>query len=278
MKFNDLMDKYPSPFFVIEPIYNELGKMDNFRYIFVNEAFARFVGKSKKELFHNDFISVFGNIGEIDWMKFFEYVVEKKGFIAEARFTSVLNRTIVIESFYMGPKLCANFIRDYFTNPNEQYVSNMAAADILRKANYDYMTNFYNVSYLNENEELIQSSKNIGLVFMDINGLKKINDEEGNQAGDKAILDFSNYIRKKFAGGDFFRLGGDDFLIIIMGLDDNKFAELCNNVVNELNESNFGTIGFKFYEDIPNLTEAIGEVKDLMFVHKKQMRKINGKK
>lgn len=278
MRFNDLMDKYPSPFFVIEPIYNEKGEMINFRYIFVNEAFARFVGKSKKELLHNDFISVFGNVFEIDWMRFFSIVVEKKGFIAEARFTSVLNRTVVIESFYMSPKLCANFIRDYYTNPVDQIVPNRTTFDILRRANYDYMTNFYNISYLKDNETLIQNSRNIGLVFMDINGLKKVNDEQGNKAGDKLIFDFTNYIRTSFVGGDFFRLGGDDFLVIIMGLDEVKFEELCNKVLNELNESKVGAIGFKFFEEISNLSEAVGEVNDRMHEHKKQMRKMNGKK
>ena len=37
MKFNELLDNYPVPFFVIEPIYNEKGEMYNFKYRFINE-------------------------------------------------------------------------------------------------------------------------------------------------------------------------------------------------------------------------------------------------
>ena len=103
MKFDELLDNYPTPFFVIKPIYNEKEEMINFSYVFINEAFARFLGKTKSEMIHNDFVSLFGNDYEKDWMDFFNSVIKSKSYTAETRFSSVISRTIVIESFYIRP-------------------------------------------------------------------------------------------------------------------------------------------------------------------------------
>ena len=195
MEKSDLFDNYPSPFFVIEPIYNKDGSMVNFRYKFVNESFARFLGKSKDELLEHDFVSVFGNNYEIDWMNFFNNVIKTKGFVAETRFTSVISRTVVIESFYINPGLCASFIKDYYSSPNGDSIDgNRSNIDVLFKAYHDYMTNFYNETYLKENRKLIEKVRNVGLIFLDINNLRKTNNEKGHRAGDQLILDFSKEI------------------------------------------------------------------------------------
>ncbi len=278
MKFDELMDNYPSPFFVIDPIHDETGKMVDFRYKFINEAFARFLGKSKKELLHNTFVSVFGNDYEENWMDFFDKVVKKKNYISETRFTSVISRTVVIESFYIQPHYCANFIREYFSTNDGSSANNSLNKSSLKKAHYDYMTNFYNINYLNEHMDLIQNSNNIGLIYLDINNLKKTNNEEGHRAGDRLILKFTNFLRNNFIGNDFFRLGGDEFLVIVMGLDSKKFDQLCGSTKEELEINKLAAIGYKFYDRINNLEEGIKEVSELMEAHKKKMKRKAAKK
>ncbi len=278
MEKSDLFDNYPSPFFVIEPIYNENGSMVNFRYKFVNESFARFLGKSKDELLGHDFVSVFGNNYEIDWMNFFNNVIKTKGFVAETRFTSVISRTVVIESFYINPGLCASFIKDYYSSSNGDSIDgNRSNIDVLFKAYHDYMTNFYNETYLKENRGLIEKVRNVGLVFLDINNLRKTNNEKGHRAGDQLILDFSKEIRNNFKGHDYFRLGGDEFLVITMGLGEKDFVNQCENVKKRFKEMDIATLGYKFYETIENLSLAVLEVSDLM-KKEKMLRKNNDKK
>lgn len=278
MKFDELLDNYPAPFFVIKPIYGENGGMIDFRYEFINDAFARFLGKTKNELLHNTFVSVFGNNYDKDWMLFFDRVVKNKTFLSETRFTGVISRTVVIESFCIKPDLCASFIRDYFATNNGDSANNRVNTDVLRKAYYDYMTNFYNINYLNEHKNLIVNSKNIGLVYLDINNLKKTNNEEGHRAGDRLILKFTNFIRNNFSGNDFFRLGGDEFLVIVMGLNEKQFEELCLDVKAELDSSDLASIGYSFYENISDVSECIKDVGLKMEIHKKEMRKRNAKK
>lgn len=277
MEKSNLFDNYPSPFFVIEPIYDEKDAMVNFRYKFVNESFARFLGKSKDELLGHDFVSVFGNDYKIDWMNFFNNVIKTKGFVAETRFTSVISRTVVIESFYINPGLCASFIKDYYSSSNGDLIDgNRSNIDVLYKAYHDYMTNFYNETYLKENRELIEKISNVGLIYLDINNLRKVNNEKGHRAGDQLILEFSKDLRNSFKGHDYFRLGGDEFLVISMGLNEKQFIDECEKTKKHFKELDLATLGYKFYKTIDNLSQAVKEVSDLMKEEKK-LRKNNDK-
>lgn len=59
---------------------------------------------------------------------------------------------------------------------------------------------------------------NIVIVAMDINGLKKVNDEIGHAAGDEIIKGAADVIRQAFGScGECFRVGGDEFMAVIDG-------------------------------------------------------------
>lgn len=84
----------------------------------------------------------------------------------------------------------------------------------------DAMTNLYNrFGYMRAGYEIYEKSKMNGfpliVMFMDMNGLKKINDEYGHSAGDNALTMFAEVL-KQVAGEDklAIRYGGDEFLII----------------------------------------------------------------
>lgn len=57
---------------------------------------------------------------------------------------------------------------------------------------------------------------NIVLIFMDLNGLKKVNDTYGHNAGDEMIIASSRCIRNTFMDMGFsYRIGGDEFCVLI---------------------------------------------------------------
>ncbi len=59
----------------------------------------------------------------------------------------------------------------------------------------------------------------IALLYADLNGLKKINDGLGHEAGDRAIADTARVLRAVFRGGDLVaRLGGDEFAALLPNL------------------------------------------------------------
>lgn len=90
-------------------------------------------------------------------------------------------------------------------------------------ANTDSMTGVRNKHAYSEQEKYINSQIEAGeidklaVVVGDINGLKYVNDNFGHAAGDQLIKDASALICGQFSHGAVFRVGGDEFTIILQG-------------------------------------------------------------
>lgn len=70
------------------------------------------------------------------------------------------------------------------------------------------------------------------LVFADIDGLKPLNDRRGHEAGDEALRDFADRVRKTIRKNDVFaRIGGDEF-VIFLSVGDIKSAEIVAQRLN----------------------------------------------
>ena len=67
--------------------------------------------------------------------------------------------------------------------------------------------------------------KNLGVVFIDLNGLKKINDQKGHSAGDKLLIRASSIIKAVYSDDHIFRAGGDEFVIFCPNTTEEIIAE-----------------------------------------------------
>lgn len=74
-------------------------------------------------------------------------------------------------------------------------------------------------AYLEKLEALVKNGNgSLGIVFLDINNLKQVNDHIGHDAGDKLICLAADLIRATFGKeGDAYRIGGDEFCVLIEG-------------------------------------------------------------
>ncbi|NLY85451.1 MAG: GGDEF domain-containing protein [Tissierellia bacterium] len=84
---------------------------------------------------------------------------------------------------------------------------------------YDGLTKVYNRrSGIPKLSRMISSHdgyKVFSLCYIDINGLKKVNDELGHKYGDDLILTVVKVVKRNIREDDFvIRLGGDEFLIV----------------------------------------------------------------
>lgn len=62
--------------------------------------------------------------------------------------------------------------------------------------------------------------KRLSLCFVDINGLKDVNDQLGHKFGDELIFSIAECIRQEIREEDFIiRMGGDEFLVVLNGID-----------------------------------------------------------
>ncbi len=89
-------------------------------------------------------------------------------------------------------------------------------------ANMDSLTEFFNRNYLEKNigtyyENSKKFDQPLGIMLIDINGLKRINDLFGHQYGDQLIQQAAKIIRSSLRETDIrIRLGGDEFLIVVL--------------------------------------------------------------
>lgn len=145
-------------------------------------------------------------------------------------------------------------------------------------ANTDELTGLYNRRGLFDfGKTTLQFAKAMNqtglIIYCDMDGLKKINDTFGHEAGDRAIIAESIILKGNFRSNDIIaRIGGDEFVIISPGMKEEAFERIQKNIQNdcnmwtEKNESPFTlsiSMGFvKFpsdkvgYQITPLLSEA----------------------
>ena len=91
------------------------------------------------------------------------------------------------------------------------------------------------------------------IIFMDLNGLKKVNDQLGHESGDAMLVRFSEALRKCFRDGDIVgRLGGDEFCIFAK-IDANECRMLLQRLQQALDVNDDKTAS-------PGLSASIGIV------------------
>lgn len=77
-----------------------------------------------------------------------------------------------------------------------------------------------------------------GIVMLDINGLKQINDTFGHDFGDMIIISACRLICKTFSHSPVYRIGGDEFVVILEGGDYENRAQLLENLEQEIESHN----------------------------------------
>ncbi len=89
----------------------------------------------------------------------------------------------------------------------------------------DSLTGIRNRRSLDETRDKIEGSGNpYGLLMCDINGLKRMNDEQGHEAGDQMIVDVADSLKTVFGDRRVFRMGGDEFLVVREGGNRDQFT------------------------------------------------------
>lgn len=86
---------------------------------------------------------------------------------------------------------------------------------------------------------------NIGIILVDIDDFKKINDNYGHLIGDDVLRDFSTIISQCLRKSDFVgRYGGEEFLIVLPGLDLKESINVAERIRLSLESEVFNFGGF----------------------------------
>ena len=127
--------------------------------------------------------------------------------------------------FYSMGCLFGTCLIHTFVYNDKDVEHNMAIGLARQKAYKDGLTGVKNkLAYLDTLAELETAVENnelteYGVVVFDVNGLKKINDTLGHEAGDEYIKSGCSIICHHFDHSPVFRIGGDEFVTILKGID-----------------------------------------------------------
>jgi diguanylate cyclase (GGDEF)-like protein/PAS domain S-box-containing protein len=94
-------------------------------------------------------------------------------------------------------------------------------ADLRSKVDQDELTGLRNRAYMERRLHGLLAETNggqptAGVLFVDIDHFKEVNDEYGHETGDQVLIMVARTIRENLRGGDVVgRWGGDEFLIIV---------------------------------------------------------------
>lgn len=154
----------------------------------------------------------------------------------------------------------------------------------------DGLTNAGNrTAYLEKIESYSHSNvAALGIVYLDINNLKYVNDNLGHELGDELIKQASTIIDESFGKyGKSYRIGGDEFCVLIehpeLGAIYNKAYETFSKLIEEANAGNPLPVkiqiahGFSVCTEMTKekIQEAIDTADHLMYENKAMLKSKN---
>ena len=161
-----------------------------------------------------------------------------------------------------------------------------------RRAWLDPLTETHNRFFLDEIRPQLEASEQGGsIVLIDVDGLKRINDEEGHEEGDKAIWTVATGIKKLVRGNDHvIRWGGDEFLVILPGMEEElarKRFYMLPSKMDEVKQSTkpgskpytrflAASVGVHPYSKRAPLDLAISQADRVMYERKRAHRELRG--
>ena len=137
---------------------------------------------------------------------------------------------------------------------------------------WDMLTGIYNRNkYIMVVESYTgKNLHNIGVAYIDLNGLKKINDAYGHEAGDKLICQAATAMENVFLGNAF-RVGGDEFVIIETGIVKAQFFQKLDELRREMEKRKVSfSIGVLWRENENDIVTMLKEADNIMYTEKKK--------
>ena len=120
----------------------------------------------------------------------------------------------------------------------------------------DTLTGVFNRNQLNHvlKDEINRNKQNnnsFGLLILDIDHFKKVNDTLGHDSGDKVLKQTAQLLSKlTYENDSLIRWGGEEFIIVVLDVDERDLIQFCEKVRKQVENENY---------DIPeNITISIG--------------------
>lgn len=140
--------------------------------------------------------------------------------------------------------------------------------------NLSYVDSLTYAQNRNHFNEYIEQNRNkelhsLGAIYLDLNGLKEVNDKMGHIAGDTLIITASYVLQEIFLDNSY-RVGGDEFVVIEQDVSELLFFDQYSKLLNRMKELEISVAtGCVWKEACINLSEILQEADQKMYEDKK---------
>ena len=196
-----------------------------------------------------------------------------------------------IQSLYSSFKQMTHDIEGYIDNlmktTNELSQTRQKANQMDELAHRDALTGVgsklaYDREVISLTAEIAQGKADFGIVMIDLNNLKLLNDCYGHEKGNVAIKKVSSMICDVFDESSVYRLGGDEFAVLIRGEECAHIEQLVDSFLSLVQsvstsegepwETVSAAIGYALYDGDDTVNDVFRKADYSMYECKKKMK------
>ena len=212
LDLSSILDAFSSPVMVAKPVYDG-SKLADFEILHINEAFKKSIkhsicsGHSFLEI--RDILNA-----DIPWFDIAEKTINGINLEPVTYYSEQLHCWMRVQMRGTSDGLLVVNIEDVTEEKNH-------AQKLKKTAYHDFMTGLPNRNQFNEEFPAFLmkaefNSTKVGVLIVDIDNMKYINDSQGHSAGDKILIDAAKVL-SQFKNSNIiaYKHGDDEFLVII---------------------------------------------------------------
>ncbi len=181
----------------------------DYRYDYVNPAFEKLIGLKQSQIIGKTVLELLPNT-EKYWIEEYAKVAQTQISMRYTNYASQFDKWFSVSAYCPQKGQFAVLISDITELKKQE-------EKVLYVYRHDSMTGLPNRMYFEERIIELEKEGNlpVGIMMIDINGLKLINDSFGNYAGDQVLIQVAGLLKETSQSTDFVaRVGGDEFIII----------------------------------------------------------------
>ena len=266
-------DDMPIAFSVVELILGENGEPVDFVFRYANHALAELDEVKMENLVGKYFYKeVFEENHDRKWLEYYHAAAFLNQTLELHEFSPEIGKYLKIICYpWRREGCCACVLFD-------ETALIRAEKRLEYLAHYDKTTQFGNQNAYLEFLRRFQAGTDAGVIFVDVNDLKTINDRYGHDAGNFLIRMVRDHIQDDFQDmrESIFRIGGDEFVIVCLHADRESVRRQAEMLRRHMSNSNIlhlppilASVGWSWAAQADSLEELVRQADFSMYEEKR---------